>query len=84
MSVTRVIRKARKKHSCDGCWAQIQPGESYLTHTALRGDDYYHDALDRHTLKPARCPIRLKGCGGCATRYGRGDLLAEDADAAHE
>lgn len=77
MSVTRVIRKARKKHACDSCWAQIQPGDSYLTHTALAGDDYYQDALDRDTLRPAKCPIRIKECAGCATRYGRADLLAQ-------
>jgi len=75
MSVTKVIRKARRRHNCDGCWAQIQPGDSYLTHTALSGDDYYHDALDRDTLKPANRPIRIKECAGCATRYGRGHFL---------
>jgi hypothetical protein len=79
MSVTKVIRKARKTHNCDGCWAQIKPGDSYLTHTALSGDDYYHDALDRETLKPAKTPIRLKECAECASRYGRAELIAETA-----
>ncbi|UUG70039.1 hypothetical protein SEA_ZUCKER_80 [Arthrobacter phage Zucker] len=76
MSVTKLIRKARKVHPCDVCWAQIQPGDSYLTHTALAGDDYYHDALDRNTLKPAKQPIRIKECAECATRYGRAEMLA--------
>lgn len=75
MSVTRLIRKARKAHRCDRCRGQIQPGDAYLTHTALAGDDYYHDALDRHTLKPANSPIRIKECAECATRYGRGEIL---------
>ena len=75
MSVTKAIRKARKAHYCDMCSGKIQPGDAYLTHTALSGDDYYHDALDRHTLKPANCPIRLKECADCASRCGRGELL---------
>lgn len=75
MSVTKAVRKARKVHRCDGCAGQIQPGDAYLTHTALGGDDYYHDALDRDTLKPANCPIRTKECAGCANRYGRGEIL---------
>ena len=79
MSVTKVVRKARKAHHCDGCWGQIQPGEAYLTHTALAGDDYYEDARDRETFKPAKCPIRTKECAECATRYGRGDLISEAA-----
>lgn len=70
-----VRRKARKAHRCDGCRSSIQAGEAYLTHTALAGDDYYHDALDRDTLKPANCPIRLKECADCATRYRRAELL---------
>lgn len=70
MSVT-IRRKACKAHRCDSCRGHIQPGDSYLTHTALAGDDYYHDALDRDTLKPANCPIRIKECSKCATRYGR-------------
>jgi hypothetical protein len=75
MSVT-ARRKARKVHRCDSCRSSIQPGEAYLTWTALAGDDYYDEALDRDTLKPANCPIRLKECARCATRYGREDLLA--------
>jgi len=83
VSVTR-SHKARKLHVCDGCWGQIQPGESYLTHTALGGDDYYHEALDRYTLKPANCPIRIKECAKCATRYDRGELLAHIEPASME
>ena len=75
MSVTKAVRKARKAHRCDGCRGQIQQGGAYLTHTALSGDDYYHDALDRHTLKPANTPIRTKECAECASRYDRGALL---------
>ena len=79
MSVTKVIRKARKAHRCDVCRGRIHPGDSYLTHTALAGDDYYHDALDRETLKPANCPIRLNECAECAIRCGRGPLLEAEA-----
>ena len=75
MSVTQG-QKARKAHRCDGCSGQIRPGDVYLTHTALAGDDYYHGALDRDTLKPANTPIRTKECAECATRYGREELLA--------
>lgn len=78
MSVTKVIRKARKEHFCYGCRTPIQPGESYLTHTALRGDEFgYHEYLDRDTLKPLNQPNRIKECARCATSCGRGDLLAE-------
>jgi len=80
MSVTRLVRKARKAHRCDGCRGRIEPGDAYLTHTALSGDDYYEGALDRETLKPARCPIRIKECGGCATRYGRAEMLTPTED----
>jgi len=78
MSVT-VCRKARKVHRCDGCDrpGKIQPGDRYLTHTALSGDDAYRDSLDRLTLKPANRPQRYSECAECATRYGRGPLLAE-------
>ena len=77
MSVT-ARRKSRKVRRCDGCdrAGKIQPGDFYLTHTALRGDDLYHDALDRRTLKPANRPLRYAECAECATRYGRGELLA--------
>jgi hypothetical protein len=76
MSVN-VRRKARKAHWCDGCEraGKIQSGDVYLTHTALAGDDYYHDALDRDTLKPANRPQRYAECSECATRYGRAELL---------
>lgn len=78
MSVTKVIRKARRAHCCDSCDGKIQPGDSYLTHTALRGDEFgYHEWLDRDTLKPVNQPYRLKECARCATRYGRADLLAQ-------
>lgn len=58
--------KARKVYRCDGCnrSGKIQPGDIYLTHTALRGDEFgYHDRGDRVT--------RYKECSECATRYGR-------------
>jgi len=71
MSVTRAIRKARKAHRCDGCGGRINPGESYLTHTALAGDEFgYHEYGD------GTQPGRTKECAGCATRYDRGHLLA--------
>jgi len=78
MSVTKVIRKARKAHACDRCQQEILPGNSYLTHTALRGDEYgYHEYLHRDTLKPLNQPNRLKECARCASRYGRADLLTQ-------
>ena len=71
MSITRVIRKARKAHRCDGCSGRIEPGCTYLTHVALAGDEYYDSARDRETFKPAKTPIRTKECARCAARYGR-------------
>lgn len=70
-------QKARKDHRCDSCRGHIKPGEMYVTHVALAGDDYYHDARDRDTWKPLNQPIRLKECGDCAGRYGRAELLIE-------
>lgn len=73
MSVTKVIRKARKTHRCDSCTraGKIQPGDSYLTHTALRGDEFgYHDYVDGRKI-----PMRSTECAECASRYGRGPLL---------
>jgi len=69
VSVTRVIRKARKAHRCDGCDrpGKIRPGDAYLSHTYLSGDDLYHDYSDR--------PQRFAECADCAGRYGRGELL---------
>jgi hypothetical protein len=82
LSVPKVIRKV---HWCGSCDGRIQPGEAYLTHTSLAGDEFgYHEWLDRDTLKPVNQPHRTKECAGCATRYGRGDLLGEAPDAAHE
>jgi hypothetical protein len=78
VSVTRAVRKARKPHRCDGCNGRIQAGEPYLTHTALAGDDYYHDALQCDTYKPLNQPIRFKECAPCATRYDRGHLLTPE------
>ncbi|WNM64576.1 hypothetical protein SEA_MIDNIGHTRAIN_89 [Arthrobacter phage MidnightRain] len=80
MSVTKVVRKARKAHRCTSCRERIEPGDAYLTHTALRGDEYYDDTINRDTLKPARYPIRFKECGKCATRYGRAEMLAPTQD----
>jgi hypothetical protein len=78
MSVTR-RRKAQKAHRCDGCGrpGKIQPGDHYLTHTALRGDDAYHDSFDRLTWKPANRPQRYAECGDCAIRHGRGELMLD-------
>lgn len=78
MSVT-VARKARKVRYCDGGRHRIEPGSVYLTHTALAGDDYYEDSYDTATMKPAKRPIRFNECADCATRYGRGDLIAARA-----
>ena len=72
-------RKARKAHRCDSCRITIDPGSTYLTHTALAGDDYYEDTYDTATMKPAKRPIRFNECADCATRYGRGDLIAARA-----
>jgi hypothetical protein len=74
MSVTRLIRKARKPHRCHQCDVpgKIQPGESYLTHTALRGDEFgYSD------YGGGRTPHRYNECAECATRYGRAEMLAQ-------
>lgn len=76
MSVTKGIRKARKAHYCDRCQREILPGDSYLTHTALRGDEFgYHEYIHRDTLKPLNQPNRLNECSNCAISTGRGDLL---------
>ncbi|MCB5280343.1 hypothetical protein [Arthrobacter sp. ES1] len=72
MSVT-VRRKARKAHRCDSCGraGAIQPGDAYLVHTALAGDEFgYHEYGDGNR------PRRSNECAECATRYGRGQLLA--------
>lgn len=82
MSVTRVIRKARKAHKCHVCEkpGKIQPGDSYLTHTALAGDEFGYDGyftVTAHGLGPAKPrPNRSNECIDCATRYGRAELLA--------
>ena len=71
MSVT-VRRKARKAHRCDGCGTgeKIQPGDVYLTHTALAGDEFgYHEYGNGNRLR------RSNECAECATRYGRAELL---------
>lgn len=76
MSVTKAIRKARKKHWCGSCDGQIQPGESYLTHTAFPSDEVHYWV--------SQVPMRIAECAKCASRYGRGDLLGEAARDAHE
>lgn len=82
MSVTRVIRKARKVHKCHVCDkpGKIQPGDSYLTHTALAGDEFGYDSyftVTAYGLRPANPrPQRSNECTDCATRYGRAELLA--------
>lgn len=75
MSVT-VRRKARKAHRCDGCTrvGAIQPGDVYLTHTALAGDEFGY-----HEYGSGNRPRRSNECAGCATRYGRAELLAGPA-----
>lgn len=74
MSVTRVIRKARKTHRCDGCATsgKIQPGDPYLTHTALKGDEFGY-----HEYGNGNRPQRFTECAECATRYGRAEMLAQ-------
>lgn len=71
MSVT-VRRTARKVHRCDSCnrSAKIQPGDVYLTHTALAGDEFGY-----HEYGNGNRPRRSNECAECATRYGRAALL---------
>lgn len=71
MSVT-VRRKARKAHRCDSCGTggKIQPGDVYLTHTSLAGDEFGY-----HEYGSGNRPRRSNECGECATRYGRAGLL---------
>lgn len=66
-------RVARKPHPCSfGACRTIQPGETYLVHTAFPGHDAgYADAAGH--------PVRVFECSDCATRYGRADLLAVSA-----
>jgi hypothetical protein len=71
VSVT-VRRTARKVHRCDSCnrLAKIQPGDIYLIHTALAGDEFgYHEHGNGNR------PRRSTECAECATRYGRAELL---------
>lgn len=63
-----IRRVARKIHRCvayDGHF--IKPGEVYLEFTAFPGEEAC-DGLTR--------PIRGWECSSCATRYGRGHLVA--------
>jgi hypothetical protein len=71
VSVT-VRRRARKVHRCDSCGTgeKIQPGDVYLTHTALAGDEFGY-----HEYGSGNRPRRSNECAECATRYGRADLL---------
>jgi len=69
-------RVARKPHRCGKSWWNeghpIRPGETYLLHTELPGGESgYADAAGH--------PVRMAECGDCATRYGRGLLLAAPA-----
>ena len=74
MSVTK-RRKARKAHRCDGCdrAGKIQPGDIYLTHTALAGDEFGY-----HEYGNGGRPQRYAECSECATRYGRRELLNDE------
>ena len=75
MTVTKVVRKARKARRCDGCdrAGKIQPGDAYLTHTALRGDEFGYGDFGHNGRKTR--PQRSAECAECAYRYGRGPLL---------
>lgn len=72
MGVT-VRRTARKVHRCDSCGTgeKIQPGDVYLTHTALAGDEFGY-----HEYGTGNRPRRSTECAECATRYGRAELLS--------
>lgn len=71
MSVTKLIRKARKAHRCDGCDrpGKIQPGDTYLATTLFPSDDGHNWVK--------RVPMRFAECAECAIRYGRADRLLE-------
>ena len=69
MSVTKVVRKARKAHRCDGCDrpGKIQPGDAYLASTLFPSDDAHSWVK--------QVPMRFAECAECAHRYGRGEIL---------
>lgn len=72
MSTTIRRRVARVRHICPGCpdyAGAIEPGEVYLEHKAFPGDDAGFATAAGH-------PVRMAECGHCASRYGRGELLA--------
>jgi hypothetical protein len=75
VSVT-IRRKARKVHRCDGCARsqKIQPGDVYLTHTALAGDEFGY-----HEYGEGNRPQRYAECADCATTFGRAELLEAPA-----
>jgi hypothetical protein len=60
--VTR--RRARRPHRC-ACGTTIEPGAVYLEHVASP----HHQDLENSRW------WRLAECAGCATRYGRAELL---------
>jgi hypothetical protein len=70
MSATKAVRKARKAHRCDGCDrpGKIRPGDAYLAHTLFPTDETHHWVK--------QVPMRFAECAECATRFGRGDLVA--------
>lgn len=71
MSGTVRRRVARKSHGCSwGRCRTIAPGETYLVHTAYPNGD------DAGWAEAVGHPVRIAECSDCATRYGRGDLLA--------
>jgi hypothetical protein len=70
MSTKTVLRRARKRHRCDGCGlsSAIQPGARYLEGVAFPGDDAGHPDH----------PTRYRECRDCAERYGRGGRFPDE------
>lgn len=65
MSTTK-RRIARNVHVCDSCENFIHPGQVYLLHTLFPGNDIVDNKV----------PWQSRECSACATRYGRGHLVA--------
>lgn len=65
--IRATVRVAHKKHYCDtcDCPGRIKPGEHYREVVISPGDE----------IRPSPRWQRMTECGGCATRYGRGDLV---------
>jgi hypothetical protein len=63
---TRVRRRVARVRHVDGHEHRIAPGDVYLSHTVLPGDDGAEELTH---------PWRLAECAACAIRYGRAYLL---------